>query len=154
MILSFALKYWKQLALVVAVLLVFTFGYYKGYSNQKEKFDAFKLQVEVNAKIQKDKNELLIKKQTQITDNVTKEYADAVKKLNAYYADHPTIMWMPNNTTSSRVSKVSKPTSKTNGKTESNLPSPTRNATLDCASDVLQLIYLQKWINDQNLVSK
>ncbi len=148
MILSFALKYWKQLALAFAVLLVFTFGYYKGYSNQKEKFDAFKLQVEVNAKIQKDKNELLVKKQIQITDNVTKEYADAVKKLNAYYVTNR----MHNNTSSSRVSEISTSTSSVNGKTESNLSSSTWNATLDCASDVLQLLYLQEWIKNQLLV--
>ena len=148
MILSFALKYWKQLALAFAVLLVFTFGYYKGYSNQKEKFDAFKLQVEVNAKIQKDKNELLVKKQIQITDNVTKEYADAVKKLNAYYAANR----MHNNPSSSRVSEISTSTSSVNGKTESNLSSSTGNATLDCASDVLQLLYLQEWIKNQLLV--
>ena len=148
MILSFALKYWKQLALAFAVLLVFTFGYYKGYSNQKEKFDAFKLQVEVNAKIQKDKNELLVKKQIQITDNVTKEYADAVKKLNAYYVTNR----MHNNTSSSRVSEISTSTSSVNGKTESNLSSSTGNSTLDCASDVLQLLYLQEWIKNQLLV--
>ena len=148
MILSFALKYWKQLALAFAVLLVFTFGYYKGYSNQKEKFDAFKLQVEVNAKIQKDKNKLLVKKQIQITDNVTKEYADAVKKLNAYYVTNR----MHNNTSSSRVSEISTSTSSVNGKTESNLSSSTGNSTLDCASDVLQLLYLQEWIKNQLLV--
>lgn len=148
MILSFALKYWKQLALAFAVLLVFTFGYYKGYSNQKEKFDAFKLQVEVNAKIQKDKNELLVKKQIQITDNVTKEYADAVKKLNAYYVANR----MHNNPTSSQVSEISTSTSSVNGKTESNLSSSTGNSTLDCASDVLQLLYLQEWIKNQLLV--
>ena len=148
MILSFALKYWKQLALAFAVLLVFTFGYYKGYSNQKEKFDAFKLQVEVNAKIQKDKNKLLVKKQIQITDNVTKEYADAVKKLNAYYVTNR----MHNNTSSSRVSEISTSTSSVDGKTEGNLSSSTGNATLDCASDVLQLLYLQEWIKNQLLV--
>lgn len=148
----FLMTYWKQIAIAFVILFVFGAGYYKGYSSQKAKFDAFKLQVEVNAKLQKEKNEQLVKKQTQITENITKEYADAIDKLNAYYADHPTIMWMPNNTTSSRVSKVSKPTSKTNGKTESNLSSPTRNATLDCASDVLQLLYLQEWINNQLLV--
>ena len=148
MILTFALKYWKQLALAFSVLLVFTFGYYKGYSNQKEKFDAFKLQVEVNAKIQKDKNELLVKKQIQITDNVTKEYADAVKKLNAYYAANR----MHNNTSSSRMSEISTSTSSVDGKTEGNLSSSTGNATLDCASDVLQLLYLQEWIKNQLLV--
>ena len=143
----FLMTYWKQIAIGLVIVLVFGTGYYKGYSNQKEKFDAFKLQVEVNAKIQKDKNELLVKKQKQITDNVTKEYKDAVNKLNAYYANR-----MLKHTSSSRVSKVSTPTISTDGKTESDISSSTGNTTLDCASDVLQLLYLQEWIKNQLLV--
>lgn len=144
---SFLTTYWKQIAIGLFIALVFSFGYYKGYSNQKEKFDAFKLQVEVNAKIQKDKNALLLKKQTQITENVTKEYKDAVNKLNAYYANR-----MLNNPSSSRVSKNASTTSTTDGKTESNLSSSTGNITLDCASDVLQLLFLQEWIKNQLLI--
>jgi hypothetical protein len=144
---SFLTTYWKQIAIGLFIALVFSFGYYKGYSNQKEKFDAFKLQVEVNAKIQKDKNALLLKKQTQITENVTKEYKDAVNKINAYYANR-----MLNNPSSSRVSKNASTTSTTDGKTESNLSSSTGNITLDCASDVLQLLFLQEWIKNQLLI--
>ena len=141
------MTYWKQIAIGIVIVLVFGTGYYKGYSNQKEKFDAFKLQVEVNAKIQKDKNELLVKKQKQVSENITKEYADAVKKLNTYYANK-----LLNNSSISRVSKDSTPTSSVNAKTESDISSSTGNIALDCASDVLQLLYLQEWINNQLLV--
>ena len=141
------MTYWKQITIGIVIVLVFGTGYYKGYSNQKEKFDAFKLQVEVNAKIQKDKNELLVKKQKQVSENITKEYADAVKKLNTYYANK-----LLNNSSISRVSKDSTPTSSVNAKTESDISSSTGNITLDCASDVLQLLYLQEWINNQLLV--
>lgn len=143
----FLMTYWKQIAIGIFIVLVFGTGYYKGYSNQKQKFDAFKLQVEVNAKLQKDKNELLVKKQKQITENVTKEYSNAVDKLNAYYANR-----MLKYSTSSRVSQNTSPTTTVNGKTESDLPDTTGNIALDCASDVLQLLYLQKWIKSQLLI--
>lgn len=144
---SFLITYWKQIAIGIVIVLVFGTGYYKGYSNQKEKFDAFKLQVEVNAKIQKDKNELLAKKQKQVSENITKEYADAVKKLNTYYANK-----LLNNSSIGRVSKDSNSTSSVNAKTESDISSSTGNTALDCASDVLQLLYLQEWIKTQLLV--
>lgn len=143
----FLMMYWKQLAIVFVVIFAFGSGYYKGYSGQKAKFDAFKAQVEANAKIQKEKNELLLKKQTQITQEVTKEYKNAVDKLNSYYANRVRL-----STSSSRVSENAKTTSSTDGKTESNLSSSTGNTTLDCASDVLQLLYLQNWIKQQLLV--
>jgi hypothetical protein len=130
--------------------MAFGAGYYKGYANQKEKFDAFKLQTEINAKIQQDKNELLVNKQIKVSEDITKEYANAVKKLNAYYATHPKRVYI--NTTSSGVSKVTTATTKVDGEAKGDLPNTTTDATLDCASDVLQLIYLQEWLKDQYLV--
>lgn len=144
----FLMTYWKQIAIVFAVIAIYLSGYYKGYSNQKEKFDAFKMQVEVNAKIQKDKNDLLVKKQTEVSENIAKEYANAIKKLNAYYASHRVY----NSATSGAVSNNAKATSTVDGEAKSDLPSSTRNPTIDCASDVLQLLYLQKWIEDQLLI--
>ena len=144
----FLMMYWKQLAIVFVVIFAFGSGYYKGYSGQKAKFDAFKAQVEANAKIQKEKNELLLKKQTKISKHFKKEYANAVKKLNAHYASNRVL----NHTTINRVPENATAPSTTNGKTESNLPSSTGNTTLDCASDVLQLLYLQNWIKQQLLV--
>lgn len=152
---SFLITYWKQVTILFILLFVFGFGYYRGYSNQKTKFDAFKMQVEINAKIQKQKNEILVQKQKEISENITKEYADAVKKLNNYYAKHPNIKWMQHSgSTSNRVSEESKSTSTVDGKTESNLSSASRNAALDCASDVLQLLYLQDWIKQQKLIEQ
>ena len=145
----FIMMYWKQLAIAFVIIFAFGSGYYKGYSGQKAKFDVFKAQVEANAKIQKEKNELLLKKQTQITQEVTKEYKNAVDKLNAYYADR-----LRYNSSIGRVSKTYPTTKSVDGKTESNLPDTSRDTTLDCASDVLQLLYLQKWIKEQLLISE
>ena len=144
------INYWKHIAVALAVALSFGYGYYKGHANQKAKFDAFKLQTQVNAKIQQDKNEILVNKQIEVSENITKEYANAVKKLNAYYASHPKRVYI--NTTGSRVSEATTTSKATDGEAKSDLPSTTRDATLDCASDVLQLIYLQEWIKNQFLV--
>ena len=144
------INYWKHIAIAVAIIISFGYGYYKGHANEKEKFDAFKLQTQTNAKIQQDKNEALVKKQVQVSENITKEYANAVKKLNAYYAANPKRVYI--NTASSRVSENSTPTKAVDGEAKGNLPDTARDATLDCASDVLQLLYLQEWIETQLLI--
>jgi len=146
-ILTFLRIYWKQVAIAFALAFIFAFGYYKGYSSQKREFDAFKAQIEANAKVQQQKNAELAKKQQEISQNITKEYANAVNKLNAYYANR-----MLKYSTSSRVSKNGETATTTNAKTESDLPDTTGSVALDCASDVLQLLYLQKWIEDQLLI--
>lgn len=146
----FIINYWRYITFFVLIILAFGSGYYKGYAGQKEKFDAFKLQTQVNAKIQQEKNEILVNKQIEVSENITKEYANAVKKLNAYYASHPKRVYI--NTTGSRVPQVTTTSKATDGEAKSDLPNTTRDATLDCASDVLQLIYLQEWIKNQFLV--
>ncbi len=150
MILTFLKMYWKQAAIALTLAIIFAFGYYKGYSSQKREFDAFKAQIEANAKIQQQKNAELAIKQQKINENITREYEDAIKKLNAYYAANTKRLL--NNSAGSRVSKNASTTSSVNAKTESDIPDTTRDITLDCASDVLQLLYLQKWIDDQQLI--
>lgn len=145
MIASLAQKYWKQLAAIALIFIIFLFGWYKGYSYEKARFEAFKLQVEVNAKVQQDKNALVVKQQQKISDNITKDYSDAIKKLNTH---HATKRVHNSNPSSSAVSEVPNSTSTTNGETESNLSSSIR----DCSLDVIQLLYLQEWIKDSQLI--
>lgn len=135
------MTYWKQIAIAFLVAIVFSVGYYKGYSNQKEKFEAFKLQVEVNARVQQEKNQLLIKQQTKVTETITKDYEDAIKKLSAHNATHR----LYNRSSSSRVSKVPETSSGVNEESKSDLSSTIG----DCSLDVVQLLYLQKWIEEQ-----
>ena len=142
---SFLKDYWKPLAGIALILVIFLFGYYQGYKNQKSVFDAFKSELKVNAKIQEEKNKLLVKQQEKVTENVIKDYEDAIEKLNTYYANNRVL----NSSSSSRVSKVSKGTSTTNGETESNLSS----TISDCSLDVTQLLYLQKWIEEQETLN-
>jgi hypothetical protein len=145
MIAILAQKYWKALAGIALILVIFLFGWYKGYSYEKQRFDAFVLQTEVNAKIQQDKNALLVKQQQKVSENLTKEYANAIKKLNTYYA---TKRMSITKTTGSDVPNVSSSSISINGEAESNLSSTIR----DCSLDVVQLLYLQKWIKDSQLI--
>lgn len=142
--------YWKQLAIVGAIIGVFLFGYYKGYAGQKAKFDAFKTELAIKSEYQKQQNDKIVADQKQITTKVAKEYADAVKKLNAYYASHPTIKWVRNNNPNpNTMPNVSDAASSADGETESDLFSSSGANPLDCAADVLLLLHLQQWVKDQ-----
>jgi len=147
MILTLVKTYWKQLAAVALILIIFSFGWYKGNSYQKAKFDAFVLQTEVNAKLQEQKVAQIEKAQVKVTENITKDYNNAVKKLNAR---NSTKRVYNTQATSSEVSSIPNPSSTTDGEAQSDLSSTIR----DCSLDVLQLLYLQQWIKDQELVNE
>lgn len=145
--------YWKQIAVACAILFAGLLGYYQGYAGEKAKFDAFKLELKVRTEALQQKNNAIVTEQKQITSTVAKEYANAVKKLNAYYAAHPTIKWV-RNTDTRDVSDVPDTTESIDGKTESDVPSTVNVSPLDCASDVLQLLHLQEWVRDQENVNR
>ena len=151
---TFFLAYWKQLAIAGSLVLLFSIGYYKGYSSEKAKFDAFKSELALRAKVQDEKNDATIKKQKQITANIKKDYADALKKLSIYYDVASSTQWLRDHgSVSGKLPDVSSTASGTNGDTQSNQSGSTGVDALDCASDVLQLLNLQKWIKDQTIVN-
>jgi hypothetical protein len=144
--------YAKQLYIALSIALLFLFGVYVGYSHEKRAYDTFKSLTEANANIQEVKNAALVKNQHTISENITKEYAHAVDTLKSYYSNRP-VKWLPINTPSGNVSDLSDTTKSANGTAKSVEPSAERVTELDCASDVLQLLALQKWIK-QNLELK
>ena len=144
--------YWKQIAIVASTAIIFVFGYYEGYSHEKRAYDTFKSLTEANAHIQEEKNAALVKNQHTINENITKEYAHAVDSLKSYYSNRP-VKWLPISTPSSQVSDLSDTTKGVNGTTKGVEPSAEGASPVDCASDVLQLLELQKWIK-QNLELK
>jgi len=151
---TFFLAYWKQLAIAGSLVLLFSVGYYKGYSSEKAKFDAFKAELALRAKVQEEKNNDTIKRQKQITANIKKDYADALKKLSIYYDVASSTKWLRDHgSVPGKLPDVSSTASGTNGDTQSNQSSATGVDALDCASDVLQLLNLQKWIKDQTIVN-
>jgi hypothetical protein len=151
---TFFLAYWKQLVIAGSLVLLFSVGYYKGYSAEKAKFDAFKAELALRAKVQEEKNNDTIKRQKQITANIKKDYADALKKLSIYYDVASSTKWLRDHgSVSGKLPDVSSTASGTNGDTQSNQSGATGVDALDCASDVLQLLNLQKWIKDQTIVN-
>lgn len=148
----FLINYWKPIAAIASIAIIFMFGWYKGYSYEKKAYDAYKSQIEAISKEQERKNAETARKQAEITDNLAKGYADAVKKLNSYYHSNPTVKWLRSDSDTKTVSKISDTSEAANGKTESNKISTAGVDPLDCASDVLQLLHLQKWIEQQLLI--
>ena len=144
--------YWKQIVIVASTAIIFVFGYYEGYSHEKRAYDTFKSLTEANAHIQEEKNAALVKNQHTISENITKEYAHAVDSLKSYYSNRP-VKWLPISTPSGQVSDLSDTTKGANGTTKSDILAPEGASSVDCASDVLQLLELQKWIK-QNLELK
>ena len=109
----FFLAYWKQLALAGAIIIVFGFGYYKGYEHEKLKYDAHLAEDARLTAIATAENDLKVKQANQVSENITKEYADAVDKINAYYKSHPHIIRMCNTASSSAVPSTSQSASGT-----------------------------------------
>jgi hypothetical protein len=141
---------YTAIATALFVIGVYGYGYYSGYSNQKEKFDAFVLQTKANAELQNQKNKQLAEKQARINQATLKEYKDAVTKLKSYYAKHPNIKWVSKPSASScGVSEVSSPTSRVDGEAEGYSISTAGVNPVDCALDVLQLFQLQQWVEEQ-----
>ena len=109
----FFLAYWKQLALAGAIIIVFGFGYYKGYEHEKLKYDAHLAEDARLTAIATAENDLKVKQANQVSANITKEYADAVDKINAYYKSHPHIIRMCNAASSSAMPSTSQSASGT-----------------------------------------
>jgi multidrug efflux pump subunit AcrB len=122
-VLAFIRQYWKPIAYITFLALIFGFGYYKGYQHEKARFNEH-LQADATlVAVAKAENERRSKEQETITANVTKEYADAVNKINDYYKSHPHVVKLcskPNNssTMSSKGESTSGVTTTAQGITE------------------------------------
>jgi hypothetical protein len=133
------LTYWKQFAAIA----LFLAGVYLGYSYEKAKFETFVAQVETQAKVAEALNAEKQRRQETISNEITKGYSDAVKKLNAHYVAnrvHNT------KTSGSEVPNIPTTTTGVDAKAESLVPTTEG----DCALDVLQLLFLQQWVEEQS----
>lgn len=120
---AFIRQYWKPIAYITFLALIFSFGYYKGYLHEKVKFEKHLNDDARLMAIAKAENNRRVAEAGIITANVTKEYADAVAKINDYYKSHPHIVRLCSNTNSpnalpSESQNSSGVTTATNGVTE------------------------------------
>jgi hypothetical protein len=107
---------------------------------------------------QQQHNKIVITQQAKVTADVVQAYSDSVDKMKDYYAKNPTIKFkpisvLPPATNSGEVSSIPNATSQVNADTTRNQSSTTEPQTVtveDCATDVLTLLSLQKWITQQS----
>lgn len=144
------LTYWKQFA----TLALFLAGVYLGYSYEHVKFETFVAKVETQAKVAEALVAEKEKRQQAISENITKEYANAVNKIKKHYASvsHATsVRVLNNNTCGSEVSHLSNTSTGVDENTEDFVPNSFggQDLVLHCSQDVLQLFFLQKWVEEQ-----
>lgn len=129
---------YRGLAVFLVAVGLFSFGYYKGHSNMKEKFDAYKAEVEAAALAQEASVKRIEKQSTNINKDVSNAYNRDLAAVRSHYQR------LLNNQGSSSVSKVSSGSSGADAGTKDQLLG-------DCAETTLQLIHLQDWVSKQTI---
>lgn len=124
---------YKYLAIGVAVLGLFGVGYYKGYSAEKERFDAFKAEIEAQYKAQELINNAKKKQQETISKSIRSEYEAKLNSLKSFYGGmrQPSSSTMP----SLSISSIG-------------LDGKATDLPLTCAYTTQQLVSLQDWIRE------
>ena len=140
---SFLITYWKQIAIIFAVITIYGSGYYKGYSNQKEKFDAYKAEVQAAADQQAKETAQINAKNEKLFKETKDAYNAQLSSLRAYYG-------MRNNQSIGTLSGQTTTASGIAEKTEYDLPAlpPITTLAAQCAETTLTLVQLQKWVLD------
>lgn len=125
---------YKLLGIIVLVGALLGFGYYQGYSAEKKRFDAFKLELEASAKAQEKINAQIEQKNRLIATNIKSEYETKIIALRNYYANGL------RHTDPSKLSSFSDSTYRVNEKTTDPI------FIGQCAETTVQLTSLQDWI--------
>ena len=124
---------YKVIGIIGLVAVLFGTGYYRGYSAEKQRFDAFKTELEASAKAQEKINQQIEQKNKLIADNSKREYEAKIVALRHYYdrLRHPDANKLPSAAiTAHRVDeKATDPV-----------------FIGQCAETTLQLISLQDWV--------
>ena len=137
----------KIIGIVLIVAGVFGFGYYKGNSYQKEKFDAYKIEVSAAAKAQEEETKRIIKTQQQITAKAEKRHEKDISSLRAIYDR------MRRTSGSGTLSTAPDPAKDPSQATAYYLDVAPELA-IQCGETTQQLVSLQNWVNDQSQVKE
>lgn len=124
---------------IAAIASSFTFGLWKGYEYEHEKFMAFKAQTEQVAKEQQAKVDSIVKQNKLVNEGITNEYEAKMAAIRNYYAQ-----WLrDNNTSGGKLPTIP-------GAPEG-VDAATAYTTLaaGCAETTLQVTSLQEWIRLQ-----
>jgi len=123
---------YKILGIIGLVIALFGFGYYRGYSAEKQRFDAFKAELEASAKAQEKINQQIEQKNKLIATNIKSEYETKIIALRNYYANGL------RHTDSNKLPSLPDSTKGIDGEASKLL--------LDCSYTTQQLDSLQDWI--------
>jgi hypothetical protein len=126
---------YKIIGIIGLVAVLFGTGYYRGYSAEKQRFDAFKAELVASAKAQEKINQQIEQKNKLIADNSKREYEAKIVALRHYYdrLRHPDTNKLPSAAiTAHRVDE----------KTTDPI------FIGQCAETTLQLISLQDWVRE------
>ena len=75
----------RIIGVIVLIGALFGFGYYKGYSGEKQRFDTYKADIEAQVKAQEAINEATKKQQEIIAESVKNEYQAKLAAVRSYY---------------------------------------------------------------------
>lgn len=127
---------YRLAAIAAIVLALFGFGYYKGHSNMKEKFDAYKAEVTAIGKAQEVKAKSIEKQADGISKGISNAYNRDVAAVRSYYDR------VRQQSGGCQMSAVPNSSSGVNERAADELFG-------QCAEATLQLIYLQQWVREQ-----
>ena len=124
---------YKVIGIIGLVAVLFGTGYYRGYSAEKKRFDAFKTELEASAKAQEKINKQIEQKNKLIADNSKREYEAKIVALRNYYdrMRHPDTNKLPSAAIAAH-------------RVDEKATDPIFIG--QCAETTLQLISLQDWV--------
>jgi hypothetical protein len=122
----------KIIGIILLVGALFGFGYYKGYSGEKQRFDTFKADLQAQVKAQEAVNEATKKQQDIIGKSIRSDYENKLNSLKSYYSG------LRQQSSSNGLSTLPSTTIGLDGKAT--------NLELTCAYTTQQLVSLQEWI--------
>lgn len=79
----------RIIGIIALVGALFGFGYYRGYSAEKERYEAFKALIAAQAQTQEIVNQNIKKKQEIIAESVKNEYQAKLAAVRSYYGFTP-----------------------------------------------------------------
>ena len=124
---------YKIIGIIGLVAVLFGTGYYRGYSAEKARFDAFKTELEASAKAQEKINQQIEQKNKLIADNSKREYEAKIVALRLYYdrLRHPDTNKLPSAAIAAH-------------RVDEKATDPIFIG--QCAETTLQLVSLQDWV--------
>lgn len=129
---------YKIVGIIGLVAILFGFGYYRGYSAEKERFDAFKAEIEASVKAQEKINQQIEQKNKLIANNIKSEYETKLIALRNHYS-----FGLRNNNTS-KLPSLSDPSYRVDAASTDPI------FIRQCAETTLMLSSLQEWIRSVN----